>query len=104
MNAVFKTCQLLGADRAARMEFARRYSNLRAKTEFAAVGELRRGVMQHDRGVDLIEELLRGVGVFGDDRVGMACAKKRGATKLLLNAPRPAWSTAASARCRERDI
>ena len=43
----------------------------RAKTKFAAVGELRRCIMQHDRRIDLAQEFLRRLPVFGDDRVGV---------------------------------
>jgi len=46
-------------------------ADLGAKAELAAVGELRRGVVQHDRGIDLIEKFLRRSPVGGDDRVGV---------------------------------
>src|ERR1700676_5090963 len=48
VNAIFEAGQLLGADRATRMELAGGDADLGAETEFAAIGELRRGIMQHD--------------------------------------------------------
>src|SRR3569623_1158028 len=54
--AIFETSQLLGADRSARMEFAGRDADFRAEPEFAAGGKLRRGVVQHDRRIDLVEK------------------------------------------------
>src|SRR5436190_10938642 len=71
VNAIFEARQLLGADRTAGVEFAGGNPDLRAKAELAAVGELRRCVVQHDRGIDLAEEFLRSAGVFGHDRIGM---------------------------------
>ena len=58
VDAIFEARQLLGADRAAGMEFAGGDADLRAEAELAAVGELRRGVVQHDRRIDLVEEFL----------------------------------------------
>src|ERR1700731_1158377 len=74
VNAVFEAGQLLGADRAAGVEFTRRDSDLRAKTEFAAVGELRRRVVQHDRRIDLVEKFAGGARLLGHDRVGVVRA------------------------------
>ena len=71
VNAIFEAGQLLGADRATGVEFAGGDADLGAEAELAAVGELRRGVVQHDRGIDLVEEFLRGGGVFGHDRIGV---------------------------------
>src|SRR3984885_11501751 len=48
VNAIFEAGQLLGADRAAGVEFSGGDANLRAEAEFAAVGELSRCIMQHD--------------------------------------------------------
>src|SRR5256885_7977321 len=56
VNAVFEARQLLGADRAAGVEFAGGNPDLRAEAELAAIGELCRCVVQHDRGIDLAEE------------------------------------------------
>src|SRR5436190_16679842 len=58
VNAIFEARQLLGANRAAGVEFAGGNPDFRAEAELAAVGELRRGVVQHDRGIDLAEEFL----------------------------------------------
>ena len=44
--------ELLDADRAARMQPAGGDADLRAHAELAAVGELRRGIVQHDRAVE----------------------------------------------------
>src|SRR6478735_181840 len=71
VNAIFKAGQLLGADRAAGVEFAGGNSDLRAEAELAAVGELRRCVVQHDRGIDLAEKPLGCMIVFRHDRIGM---------------------------------
>src|SRR4029079_5027527 len=64
VNAIFEARQLLGTDRAAGVEFAGGDSDLCAEAELAAVGELRRGVVQHDRGIDLVEEFLGRMIVF----------------------------------------
>src|SRR5690242_17833419 len=61
VDAIFEARQLLGADRAAGVEFAGGNSDLRAEAELAAIGELRRGVVQHDRGIDLAEEFRGGL-------------------------------------------
>jgi hypothetical protein len=67
MHPIFEGAELLGADRAAGVHAAGGDADLGAEAEFAAVGELGRGVVQHDRRVDLGEELLRRGAVFGDD-------------------------------------
>src|SRR5579863_7682982 len=46
-------------------------ADLGAKAELAAVGELRRGVVQHDRRIHLAQKFLRRLLVFGDDRIGV---------------------------------
>src|SRR6186713_1022716 len=71
VNAIFKAGQLLGADRAAGVEFAGGNPDLGAEAELAAVGELRRCVVQHDRRIDLAEKPLRCMIVFRHDRIGM---------------------------------
>src|ERR1700716_1597624 len=71
VNAVFEACQLLGADRSASMKFSGSNADFSAETELAAVGELGRSVVQHDRRIDLVEKLLRGAGVFGHNRIGV---------------------------------
>ena len=58
-DAIFEGGELLDADRAARMHAAGGDADLGAEAELAAVGELRRGVVQHDRGIDLAEEFFR---------------------------------------------
>ena len=58
-HAVFEAGQLLDADRAARVEAAGGDADLGAEAELAAVGELGRGVVQHDGGIDLAQEFLR---------------------------------------------
>ncbi len=47
-NAVFEGRQLFDADRPARMQPAGGDADLGAEAELAAVGELGRGIMQHD--------------------------------------------------------
>ena len=55
---VFVTRELLDADRTAGMELVRRDADLRSHAELAAVGELRRCVVQDDRAVDAGEKSL----------------------------------------------
>src|SRR6478735_7942571 len=74
VNAIFEARQLLGADRAAGVEFAGGDADLGAEAEFATVGELRRCVVQHDRRIDFVEEFLRGMSVFRHDRIGVTRA------------------------------
>src|SRR6266852_4589928 len=71
MDAIFEAGELLGADRAAGVKFAGGDADFRAEAEFAAVGELGRGVMQHDRRIDLVEELAGGACIFRHDRIGV---------------------------------
>ena len=54
-----KRGELLDADRPARMQPAGGDADLGAEAELAAVGELRRGVVQHDRGIDLAAGISR---------------------------------------------
>src|SRR5882757_238574 len=56
VDAIFEARQLLGADRPAGVEFAGGNADFGAEAELAAIGELRRRVVQHDRRVDLDEE------------------------------------------------
>src|SRR3984893_8945772 len=72
VDAIFEAGQLLGADRAAGVKFSGGDADFRAEAEFAAVGELGRCVMQHDRRIDLVEKLAGGGFIFGHDRVGVA--------------------------------
>ena len=74
MNTVFEAGQLLGADRAACVEFSGGDADLGAKTEFAAIGELRRCVMQHDRRINLVEKFACRGFVFRHDRIGVVRA------------------------------
>src|SRR6186997_1111998 len=71
VDAIFETGQLFGPDRTAGVKFPGGDADLRAEAEFAAVGELRRCVMQHDRRIDLVEKFPRGGFILGHDRVGM---------------------------------
>jgi hypothetical protein len=57
VDAIFEAHQLLGTDRPSGVAFAGGDADLGAEAELAAIGELRRGVVQHDRRVDLVEEL-----------------------------------------------
>src|SRR5260221_7806672 len=74
VNAILEAGQLFGADRAAGVELAGGNADLGTEAELAAIGKLRRGVVQHDRGIDLVEELFRGLVVLGHDRVGVVRA------------------------------
>src|SRR5438105_14752174 len=62
VDPIFEAGQLLGADRAAGVEFAGGNPSLSAEADFAAFRELRRGLVQHDRRFDLVEEPPREVG------------------------------------------
>ena len=55
-HLVLEARQLLDADRAARVHLAGCDADLAAEAEFAAIGELRRGVDEDDGRVDSIEE------------------------------------------------
>src|SRR4249919_2615051 len=58
-HAVLEAGELFDADWAAGVELAGGDADLGAEAEFTAVGELRRGIVQHDRGINLVEEFLR---------------------------------------------
>src|SRR3954454_12778078 len=74
VDVIFEACQLLGAYRTAGVKFPRGDADFRAEAELAAVGELGRCVMQHDRGIDLVEKFARGGLVLRHDRVGVVRA------------------------------
>ena len=46
-------------------------ADFRAHAEFAAIGKLRRGIVQQDRRIDLGEEAFDDGRVFGDDGLGV---------------------------------
>src|SRR6201992_2153096 len=71
VNTIFEACKLFGADRAAGVEFSGGDADFGAEAEFTAIGELRRGVVQDDRRIDLVEELARDGVVVGHDRIGV---------------------------------
>ena len=73
-DAVFERGQLLDTNRAARVHAARRDADLGAEAEFAAIGELRRGVVQDDGAIDLRQEPRGGGLVRRDDRIGVVRA------------------------------
>src|SRR5262245_1804255 len=50
-DAIIERAQLFRADRTARMHAAGGDADLGAEAELTAIGELRRRVMQHDRGI-----------------------------------------------------
>src|SRR5580704_11409432 len=72
VNAIFETGQLLGAHRPAGVKLAGGNAYFGAEAELAAIGELGRCVVQHDRRIDLVEEFARGSFVVRHDRIGMA--------------------------------
>ena len=78
--------ELFDADGPARMEPAGRDADLGAEAEFAAVGELRRSVVQHDGAVDAGEEALGGAVAFGDDAVGVLRSVARDVGDRLVEA------------------
>src|SRR6516225_4183993 len=63
--------ELLHADRAAGVETVRGDADLGSHTELATIGELRRGVVQHDRAVDALQKALGGRRILGHDRLGV---------------------------------
>src|ERR1700730_7968558 len=71
VDAIFEAGQLLGADRAAGVKFSGGDADFCAAAEFSGVVKLRRCLLQHDRGVDLIEKLARRGCILGHDRVGV---------------------------------
>src|SRR5580700_4047358 len=70
-DAVLETGELFDADGAARMQPAGGDADLGAEAELAAVGKLRRRVVQHDRRIHFAQEFFRRGFVLGDDRVGV---------------------------------
>src|SRR5262249_57596801 len=69
--AIFEAGQLLDSDRSAGVEPPGGNADLGAEAELAAVGELRRRVMEHDGGVDFAQEFFGRLAVLGHDRVGV---------------------------------
>src|SRR5216684_2325585 len=57
-HAIFEAAELLQSDRPARVQSPGGDADLGPEAELAAVGELGRGVVQHDRGVHLGQEFL----------------------------------------------
>ncbi len=57
--AILERGELLDADGPARMHAPGGDADLGAEAELAAVGELRRGIVQNDGGIDLAQEALR---------------------------------------------
>ena len=51
------------------MQAAGRNTDLRTHAEFAAIGELGRGIVHHDRRIDRVKKFLRCRRVLGDDRI-----------------------------------
>src|SRR5437773_12080782 len=71
VHAIFEAGELLGADWAAGMEFPGGDADLGAEAKLAAIGELRRGVVQHERGIDLVEEFFGRLGILAHYCIGM---------------------------------
>src|SRR3546814_14054582 len=63
-------------DRPPRVQPPRRDADFGAEAEFAAVGELRRGVVHDDRAVDSRQQTPGGPRILGDDRVGVASRQR----------------------------
>ena len=66
-------------------------ADLGAEAELAAVGELRRGVVQHDRGIDLAQEFLRRRLVLGDDRSRCDASRSARCARSRRRRRRPPW-------------
>src|SRR5438094_8076935 len=73
-DEVFVGGQFGGADRPTRRQPLGRDADLGAHAELAAIGELGRGVDQHDGAVDLAQKAFGGRLVLGHDRVGVVRA------------------------------
>src|SRR3954463_8754652 len=71
VDAIIEGRKLFDTDGPARMQPPGGDADLRAKAELAAVGELCRGVMQHDGGIDLAQKPVGRGSILGQDRVGM---------------------------------
>src|SRR6201997_141550 len=69
--AILEAGQLFDAHRPARMEAASGDADLGAEAELAAIGELGRGVVQHDCGIDLVEKFFGRSMIFRHDRIGV---------------------------------
>src|SRR5262245_57031001 len=67
----FEGRQLLEADGAPGMQSAGGDADFGAEAELAAIGELRRGVVQGDGAVDPRKKSARGLDILSDDRIGM---------------------------------
>src|SRR5262249_4742153 len=61
--AVFEAGQLFDSDRSTGVEPSGGNADFGAEAELAAVGELRRRIVQHDRRVDLAQEFLRSLAI-----------------------------------------
>jgi len=85
-HQVFVGRQLGGADRSARRQSLGRDADLRTHAELAAVGELGRGVDQHDGAVDLAQEALGHGVILGHDRIGVVRAEALDMGDRLLDA------------------
>src|SRR5580704_2813172 len=70
-NHVFIAGQLLDPDRSASVKFVRADAYFRPHAEFAAIGELRRCIVQDDCAIDSRQKPLRGSAVVGNDAIGM---------------------------------
>ena len=71
VNYVLVTGQLFGTDRSARMDPSGGDTDFSPHTEFTAIGELRRRIVQQNCTVKLMEELLRGTLILSNDCFGM---------------------------------
>src|SRR5689334_3596954 len=68
---IFECRELLDTDGAAGVQFAGADADFSAHAELRAVGELRRGIPQHDGRVEAREKALRRRSVLGDDALGV---------------------------------
>ena len=72
VDTILEGSQLFDADRAAGMHLAGGNADFRAHAEFAAIGELGRGIVQQNGRINFSEEALDNPGVFGNHRLGVA--------------------------------
>src|SRR5271166_639828 len=75
VDAVLEGAELFHPDRPTGVHPARGDADLGPEAELPTVGELGRSIVQHDRRIDLLQELFRRRLVLGDDAVGVVRPK-----------------------------
>lgn len=68
------------------MHLARRNAHLCAHAKFSAIRKLRRGILHHNPAINIMEEILRGLCVLGENRICMMRAIAVDMVNRVLNA------------------